>query len=58
MRALHRFPLAFEAWSDSFGLRDVLLRWHTRQSLELSASRRRGQCCSGAGWYFTPATRA
>jgi hypothetical protein len=52
--ALYKFPAAYESYfKDTFGLRDVLLRWHTRQSLELFDTSPTTQVLLGKdGWYF------
>ena len=52
--ALYRFPGAYENYfKDTFGLRDVLLRWHSRQSLELFDTSPTTQVLLGKdGWYF------
>ncbi len=52
--ALYKFPAAYENYfKDSFGLRDVLLRWHSRQSLELFGTSPTTQVLLGKdGWYF------
>lgn len=53
-QALYRFPAAYEKYfKDSFGLRDVLLRWHSRQSLEFFHTSPTTQVLLGKdGWYF------
>ena len=51
---LYRFPNAYENYfKDTFGLRDVLLRWHSLQSLELFDTSPTTQVLLGKdGWYF------
>lgn len=51
---LCKFPEAYESYfKDSFGLRDVLLRWHSLQSLELfGASPTEKVLLGRQGWYF------
>jgi alginate O-acetyltransferase complex protein AlgJ len=52
--ALYRYPAAYENYfKDSFGLRDVLLRWHSRTSLELLGVTPTPLVLLGKqGWYF------
>jgi len=59
-RALHKFPAAFESWfEDSFGLRDILLRWHSRQSLGLlGVSPTPAVLLGKQGWYFFTGDRS
>jgi hypothetical protein len=53
-RALYKFPAAYEAYfEDSFGLRDVLLRWHSLQSLRVFDVSPTSELLLGKqGWYF------
>jgi len=58
--ALHSFPSAYEAYfQDSFGLRDVLLRWHSLQALGLFGVSPTDQVLLGKqGWYFFTGNRS
>lgn len=52
--ALWKFPENYQSWfNDTLGLRDLLLRWHSLQSLECFGASPTSQVLLGReGWYF------